>query len=148
MNEFFTELTQGGHSRHFELKNGDALLSLLRKQTIKASSSETENDLELILEDNQTRIQNPAVGFSIKSQLGSASTLLNSSGATNFIYRVVRNGKASTNGFPVFEHGKHASSNCVRAARRRSNLCNASPARICRSRYEARSVIAHIYLPV
>ena len=107
MNEFFTELTQGGHSRHFELKNGEALLSLLRKQTMKASSSETESDLELVLEDNQTRIQSPAVGFSIKSQLGSASTLLNSSGSTNFIYRVVKNGEASTSGFPVFEHGKH-----------------------------------------
>ena len=107
MNEFFSELTNGNHSRHFELKSGNVLLSLLRKQTIKASSSETENDLELVLEDNQTRIQSPAVGFSIKSQLGSASTLLNSSGSTNFIYRVVKNGEPSTSGFPVFEHGKH-----------------------------------------
>ena len=107
MKEFFIELTKGTHSRHFELKSGEALLSLLRKQAIKASSAETENDLELVLEDNQTKIQSPAVGFSIKSQLGSASTLLNSSGSTNLIYRVVKNGDSSSVDFPVFEHGKH-----------------------------------------
>jgi type II restriction enzyme len=107
MNNFFMELTNGNHSRHFELSSGNALLSLLSKQTIKASSSETENDLELILEDNQTKMQSPSVGFSIKSQLGSASTLLNSSGSTNIIYRVIKDGKPIKSGFPDFEHGKH-----------------------------------------
>jgi hypothetical protein len=104
---FFKELTQGEHVRHFTLDSGKSLLNLLRKNSIKASSAETENDLELVLEDNQTKIQSPAVGFSIKSQIGSASTLLNASGSTNLIYQVIKSENADPLKYPEFDHGKH-----------------------------------------
>jgi hypothetical protein len=107
MVDFFKELTNGEHSRHFTLVSGKKLLDILKKKTIKASSAETESDLELVIEDNQTKIQSPAVGFSIKSQLGSASTLLNASGATNLIYKVTSKSQQMGKAFPEFEHGKH-----------------------------------------
>ena len=107
MKSFFSELEDGAHVRHFELETGNELLALLNKVRIKASSAETENDLELVLEDAHTRIQSPAVGFGIKSQLGSPSTLLNSSGSTNLIYRVCAINDQKASQFPEFEHGKH-----------------------------------------
>ena len=107
MVDFFKELNNGEHSRHFTLNSGTKLLETLKKKNIKASSAETESDLELVIEDNQTKIQSPAVGFSIKSQLGSASTLLNASGATNLIYRITSKSQHMEKDFPKFEHGKH-----------------------------------------
>jgi hypothetical protein len=104
---FFRELTNGEHSRHFTLESGKDLLDILKKKSIKASSAETESDLELVIEDNQTKIQSPAVGFSIKSQLGSASTLLNASGSTNLIYKITPKSQHMEKPFPEFEHGKH-----------------------------------------
>ena len=56
-----------------------AALEFSKAMDVTESHAETESDLELVIEDNQTKIQSPAVGFSIKSQLGSASTLLNAS---------------------------------------------------------------------
>lgn len=104
---FFKELTNGEHSRHFTMDSGNTLLNMLKKKTIKASSAETESDLELVIEDSQTKIQSPAVGFSVKSQLGSASTLLNASGSTNLIYKINHNSDQAEMVFPKFEHGKH-----------------------------------------
>ena len=107
MNIFFRDLTNGKHVRHFSLSSGESLLDLLNKKRIKASSAETENDVELILEDSHTKIQNPAVGFSIKSQLGSASTLLNSSGSTNLIYKIHQKSGNEDIPFPSFIPGSH-----------------------------------------
>jgi hypothetical protein len=107
MSLFLKEIKNEEHVRHFTLESGRNLLNLLRKKNIKASSAETESDLDLVLEDNQTKIQSPAVGFSIKSQLGSASTLLNASGSTNLIYQITRTVDSDSSKFPEFEHGKH-----------------------------------------
>lgn len=51
--------------------------------------AQTKADLVARMHDTFTGYQ-PVVGFSIKSQLGSAATLLNACGATNFTFRVVR----------------------------------------------------------
>lgn len=51
-------------------------------------SSSDKTDIHIVLHDQRTRMNNN-LGFSIKSQLGGDSTLLNASGATNFTYRVV-----------------------------------------------------------
>lgn len=56
---------------------------------IKASSGR-KADLTIILHDKKSP-DFPELGFSIKSMLGSPSTLLNASGATNFVYRVIEN---------------------------------------------------------
>ncbi len=54
--------------------------------SLKASSS-TKTDITIVIHDQRTN-QNPILGFSIKSQLGSPSTLLNAGKTTNFIYKI------------------------------------------------------------
>ncbi len=55
-------------------------ISLKAKSTIKS-------DIRIVIHDQRTGIT-PELGFSIKSQLGSASTLLNAGKTTNFIYEI------------------------------------------------------------
>jgi hypothetical protein len=88
LEDFFCELTNGKNSRTFPLVSGERLLSLLGKNSISAKSDETINDLELVIEDPVTGGLQPRSGYSIKSQLGQDSTLLNSSGSTNIIYKI------------------------------------------------------------
>lgn len=57
--------------------------------TLKASST-AKTDITIVVHDQRTN-QQPTLGFSIKSQLGSPSTLLNAGKTTNFIYKI--NGK-------------------------------------------------------
>src|SRR5690606_37978762 len=54
--------------------------------SLKASSS-AKTDITIIVHDQRTNHQ-PILGFSIKSQLGSPSTLLNAGKTTNFIYKI------------------------------------------------------------
>ncbi|RWW99949.1 HpaII family restriction endonuclease [Flavobacterium cerinum] len=54
--------------------------------SLKASSS-AKTDINIIIHDQRTN-QQPTLGFSIKSQLGNPSTLLNAGKTTNFIYKV------------------------------------------------------------
>jgi type II restriction enzyme len=63
-----------------------ALMSEYRLEKIKANSS-MKSDIEAIIKDKMIAQSKP-VGFSIKSQVGGASTLLNASRRTNFIYKV------------------------------------------------------------
>ncbi|MFA5597576.1 MAG: HpaII family restriction endonuclease [Pusillimonas sp.] len=58
----------------------------IKCSSIKASSNK-KADVFLLLRDITTKF-NETFGFSIKSQLGSPSTLLNASSATNFVYRI------------------------------------------------------------
>lgn len=107
LDSMFNELTNGKHRRTFELTTGNNLLKLLSKNKVSAGSSQFENDLELVLEDLESKVPTPKVGFNIKSQLGGRSTLLNASGATNFIYEVVPNNSNESKNIQLFEHGKH-----------------------------------------
>ena len=54
--------------------------------SIKAKSS-VKSDIRIVIHDQRTGT-NPELGFSIKSQLGGASTLLNAGKTTNFIYEI------------------------------------------------------------
>lgn len=54
--------------------------------SIKASSN-VKSDIHVVLHDITTG-STPELGFSIKSQLGKASTLLNAGKTTNFIYKI------------------------------------------------------------
>ena len=53
---------------------------------LKAESQE-KRDITIVVHDIFTG-HNPILGFSIKSKLGGASTLINASGATNFIFEI------------------------------------------------------------
>ena len=55
--------------------------------TVLKAKSKDKTDIRMKIHDIQTGYE-PVCGFSIKSNLGSAATLLNSGDATNFIYRI------------------------------------------------------------
>lgn len=54
--------------------------------SLKANSN-TKTDITIVVHDQRTN-QQPILGFSIKSQLGNPSTLLNAGKTTNFIYKI------------------------------------------------------------
>jgi len=62
------------------------LMKQLMCRQLKSPTSRKE-DIILVLNDPIANL-NAKIGFSIKSTVGGASTLLNSSGATNFVFRV------------------------------------------------------------
>lgn len=73
-------------SRSFPIARTQAFMDRIYCSSLKASSSD-KTDIRIVLHDQRTKI-NSTMGFSIKSQLGGDSTLLNASGATNFSYRI------------------------------------------------------------
>lgn len=70
----------------FPIPQIEAFMNEIDCQSIKAKSSD-KSDIKIRIHDLRTGM-NPLLGFSIKSQQGSSSTLLNPSGATNFIYTI------------------------------------------------------------
>ena len=85
----------------FPLPSGDLLLKTLRKNHVAASSA-LNSDILLILQDVKTKMPTPWLGFSIKSQLNAKATLLNASGATNFVYEIVPVEEVVTGPIPTF----------------------------------------------
>lgn len=75
-----------GNIKLCELEGLEEFLNNIFVQKVKADSN---HKADIIMEfiDIHTGFR-PLAGFSIKSQMGSASTLLNASQATNFIYKV------------------------------------------------------------
>lgn len=76
-----------GSNRAFEIDDSEKIMHDLACSKIAASSND-KTDITLQLHDIHTGY-NPTCGFSIKSELGSPPTLLNASGATNFVFEVV-----------------------------------------------------------
>ncbi|HFF1653642.1 TPA: HpaII family restriction endonuclease [Providencia rettgeri] len=70
----------------FSIPEIEAFMAAIYCKSLKASSRE-KTDIIIVIHDERTN-QQPMLGFSIKSQIGSASTLLNSSKATNFRFKV------------------------------------------------------------
>jgi hypothetical protein len=70
----------------FSIDQAQTFLNDIGCYTIKANSTKKE-DIVINIHDPRTNLQ-PILGFSIKSKLGGASTLLNASTATNFIFQV------------------------------------------------------------
>jgi hypothetical protein len=70
----------------FPVPETEPFLQSINCTSIKTSSSD-KSDITLVVHDQQTGF-NPTLGFSIKSMLGGASTLLNASGSTNFVFRI------------------------------------------------------------
>ncbi|MCF8324021.1 MAG: HpaII family restriction endonuclease [Leadbetterella sp.] len=73
----------------FEIPEIENFLSTFSITTLKAKSK-LKNDITIQVSDDKTFLS-PTLGFSIKSQLGRPSTLLNASGATNFSFLIKGN---------------------------------------------------------
>ncbi|MFM2423942.1 MAG: hypothetical protein RLZZ70_331 [Candidatus Parcubacteria bacterium] len=71
----------------FEVLSAVSPMSDLHCSQMRAASRK-KADLTIVLHDRKSP-EFPELGFSIKSMLGSPATLLNSSGATNFLYRII-----------------------------------------------------------
>lgn len=84
--EIFEGIFKAKKQNAFPLKAANDLLLDFQCLNIKAGHSR-KSDIVLTIKDG-IRVE-PKIGYSIKSMIGSAATLLNASGATNFIYEIV-----------------------------------------------------------
>lgn len=78
---------RGAKGSAFELPETEAFMAKINCSKLKASSSD-KADIHIIIHDLRTNMT-PNLGFSIKSQLGNASTLLNAGETTNILFHVV-----------------------------------------------------------
>ena len=76
-----------GNSGTFSVPEIEAFMKSINCLSLKASSS-AKTDITIVVHDQRTGLQ-PSLGFSIKSQLGNPSTLLNAGETTNFIFKIV-----------------------------------------------------------
>lgn len=84
-NRIYTGITTGA-DRSFEISGVPEAMAEMHIDKISASSSD-KTDITMQIHDIHTGYE-PICGFSIKSELGNPPTLLNASGATNFIYEI------------------------------------------------------------
>lgn len=70
----------------FAIPQTEAFMNRIYCHSLKAKSSD-KTDIRIILHDRRTKM-NSELGFSIKSQLGGDSTLLNASKSTNFNFKI------------------------------------------------------------
>lgn len=94
MDKFMEESTKlletikgAGSQRAFEVPDAESFMSQIGCTKIKAPSKD-KADIHIVIHDLRTNMT-PMLGFSIKSQLGSASTLLNPGMPTNITYKIV-----------------------------------------------------------
>lgn len=73
-------------SATFSIPEIETFISSFNCISLKAKSS-VKSDIRIVIYDKRTGV-NPELGFSIKSQLGGASTLLNAGKTTNFIFEI------------------------------------------------------------
>ncbi len=74
------------NSGTFSIPEIEEFMQSINCLSLKASSS-AKTDITIVVHDQRTGLQ-PSLGFSIKSQLGNPSTLLNAGETTNFIYKI------------------------------------------------------------
>ena len=70
----------------FEIPDSETFMNTIGCTKLKAPSKD-KVDIHIVIHDLRTNMT-PLLGFSIKSQLGSASTLLNAGDPTNILYHV------------------------------------------------------------
>jgi len=73
-------------SATFSIPEIETFINSFNCASLKAKSS-VKSDIKIVIHDQRTGTT-PELGFSIKSQLGGASTLLNAGKTTNFIYKI------------------------------------------------------------
>lgn len=72
--------------RAFSVPAAESFMGKICCTKLKAPSKD-KADIHIVIHDLRTNMT-PLLGFSIKSQLGSASTLLNANSSTNILYRI------------------------------------------------------------
>lgn len=93
MNKFLEESSKlleeikTANDRAFTLPATESFMTEIGCSKLKAPSKD-KADIHIIIHDLRTNMT-PLLGFSIKSQLGSASTLLNAETTTNITYKIV-----------------------------------------------------------
>jgi type II restriction enzyme len=70
----------------FSIPEIENFINSFDSHSLKAKST-VKSDIRIVIHDQRTGT-NPELGFSIKSQLGGASTLLNAGKTTNFIFKI------------------------------------------------------------
>lgn len=83
---FLLSKLQSKTERTFSVPEIESFMKSFNSDSIKAKST-VKSDIRIIIHDQRTGTT-PELGFSIKSQLGGASTLLNAGKTTNFIYKI------------------------------------------------------------
>lgn len=73
-------------SATFSIPEIESFINSFDSNSLKAKST-VKSDIRIVIHDQRTGT-NPELGFSIKSQLGSPSTLLNAGKTTNFIFKI------------------------------------------------------------
>lgn len=104
---FLLNAIKENKDRTFSVPEIEQFMNSINCISLKASSS-AKTDITIVVHDQRTN-QQPKLGFSIKSQLGSPSTLLNAGKTTNFIYKiegVLDNDKVSGINSLVIKRGK------------------------------------------
>ena len=88
----------------FSIPEIESFMGEIHCCSLKASSSQ-KTDITIVIHDEKTN-QQPILGFSIKSQLGGASTLLNAGKTTNFQFKVQGLNSANINTVNAIENPK------------------------------------------
>lgn len=83
---FLLDVIKENRERTFSVPEIEEFMQSINCISLKASSS-AKTDITIVVHDQRTN-QQPTLGFSIKSQLGSPSTLLNAGKTTNFIFKI------------------------------------------------------------
>jgi type II restriction enzyme len=83
---FLLKAIKENKKRTFSVPEIEKFMQSVNCISLKASSS-AKTDITIVVHDQRTN-QEPTLGFSIKSQLGSPSSLLNAGKTTNFIYQI------------------------------------------------------------
>lgn len=83
---FLLEKIKANSDRTFAVPEIEAFMHNIKCISLKAGSG-TKSDINIVIHDLRTNHQ-PTLGFSIKSQIGNPSTLLNAGRTTNFIYKI------------------------------------------------------------
>jgi len=83
---FLLNAIKENRERTFSVPEIEEFMQSINCISLKASSS-AKTDITIVVHDQRTN-QQPTLGFSIKSQLGSPSTLLNAGKTTNFIFKI------------------------------------------------------------
>nr|WP_299202151.1 HpaII family restriction endonuclease [uncultured Brumimicrobium sp.] len=84
---FLLNAIKENKERTFSIPEIEEFMQSINCISLKAGSS-AKTDITIVVHDQRTS-QQPTLGFSIKSQLGSPSTLLNAGKTTNFIFKIV-----------------------------------------------------------
>ncbi len=79
--------------RTFSIPEIESFMNKIHCSSLKANSNE-KKDITIKIHDQRTN-NTPELGFSIKSQLGGASTLLNASKSTNFKFEILNFSESS-----------------------------------------------------